>query len=281
MTAAPHGDLAWREALSRVLACGERVSPRGMETRELLHSNLIRIDMSRAVVTSPERRLNYRFQCAEALWILSGDDRLEPLARYVPRMSNFSDDGVTLAGAYGPRVVSQLPWVVDQLLRDRDTRQVVLTIWERTPKPSKDVPCTVAMSFSIRSGQLHQHVFMRSSDVWMGVPYDMFSFSCIGLKVACEYNRRRDLLETVGSGAPGPITPGVLSIAATSSHVYARDFEDVERVLSSPQPEPVAPVPTDRVLSGDWKNLEIDIGVIRDGLGDGTYWTPRPPRRAR
>lgn len=284
---APNGDAAWRAALRRILEHGTRVAPRGQPTIELLHSQLIRIDMGRAVVTSPLRKLSYRFQCAEALWILAGDNRLEPLTKHVKRMAQFSDDGATLAGAYGPKIVSQLEYIVEQLMRDRDTRQAVLTIWERNPKPSKDIPCTVAMSFSIRDDRLHQHVFMRSSDAWLGVPYDMFSFSMVGVWVACEYNYRtgRAVADAEAAGetviAWPPLSLGVLTISATSSHIYTRDLESIDLVLRTPEPEPVERIPDNLVRIGDWRSIELDLKRIEEGHDSGILWTPRPRKEDR
>jgi len=246
---APGGSAAWRKLLCDILDNGHPVAPRGQPTLEVLHVNKVTVDMARAVVTDPRRKLSYQFQCAEALWILAGDNRLEPLTKYVKRMADFSDDGVTLAGAYGPRVVSQLDYVVNALRTDRDTRQAVLSIWTPCPAPSKDIPCTISMVFSIRDNRLYQHVMMRSSDAWMGIPYDMFSFSCIGLRVLCAYNA--PLLSTASC-----IVPGALTISMTSSHLYERDLENVNAVLESIPGVPIEPPPKDVLAQGKWSWLE-------------------------
>jgi thymidylate synthase len=238
------GEQAWRECLKRILADGGEVAPRDQSTLEVLHVNHIRCDMARAVVTSPARKLNYRFMAAEALWVLAGDNRLEPLTRYVKRMAQFSDDGVTLAGAYGPPVVDQLSYVVRTLLADRATRQAVLTLWRPRPMPSKDIPCTVAMTFNIRAGELHQHVFMRSSDAWLGVPYDLFTFACVGLKVACEVNRLSQ------SALGNRVVPGVLTVTPSSSHLYLRDLESAKQVLGAGIGPTVSSVDLDAVVEG-------------------------------
>ncbi len=224
------GDTAWRHLMLDILEHGKEVSPRGQPTIEVLHTNNIVLDMGRAVVTSPERKLNYQFMCAEALWILDGDNQLEPLTKYNKRMAQFSDDGETLAGAYGPRIMPQIQYVVNALWKDRDTRQATLSIWTPNPEPSKDMPCTVAMVFSIRDSRLHQHVFMRSSDAWLGIPYDIFRFACVGLHILAEFN---NIIEH------NYVSPGQLTISMTSSHIYKRDFEKVFKVLKSPTPEPI------------------------------------------
>lgn len=204
----------WFDVLNKLLMSGRRQSPRGKETRELLHQT-ITVPLTDCVLTSRVRNLNYRFMAAEALWILSGDNALAPLLEVNPRMAEFSDDGVTLAGAYGPRIHSQMQYIIFKLQQDRDTRQATLTIWDRNPEPSKDIPCTVAMSFNIRDNRLNVHVYMRSSDAWLGLPYDVFSFSMVGLSVVGTLNLAAGHINVV---------PGDLYLTAMSQHLYQEHY---------------------------------------------------------
>jgi len=261
------GESAWRYALHRILMEGKEVSPRGHPTLELLHEQLITIDMARAVVTAPGRKLSYQFMAAEALWMAEGSDDVEPLARFAPSMRNYSDDGRKLFGAYGPRINAQFEYVVKTLLHDKDTRQAALTIWQPNPPATKDVPCTVAMVFSIRGGRLYQHVFMRSSDIWLGVPYDMFSFSTVGLRVACAYN-----VLTEGD----PILPGHLTISMTSSHLYLRNREAAEAVLASSPAPAIEPVPDRVIMEGRWPVLAADLMTAREMSGAPVTWKVTP-----
>lgn len=263
----PGGDAAWRQLLANTLGHGEAVAPRGQPTREVLHTQQLRCRLGQPVVTSPARRLNYRFMAAEALWILAGDNRLAPLTRFVERMADFSDDGKTLAGAYGPRVVPQLPYVIDALLKDPNTRQAVIGIWTPNPEPSKDIPCTLSLGFSLRGHELHCHAQMRSSDVWLGIPYDIFSFSCVAFYVTCMYNLRV---------REHRVLPGQLTITATSSHLYERDVDKARSVLATPPSREVEPVPEDLVLEGAWDLLKTDLEALRDEHRGCRHWRPRP-----
>ena len=263
------GELTWRRALHRVICDGAPASPRGQDTVELL-AHVVSVDLARAVVTTPRRKLNYRFMCAEALWILDGDDALAPLTRFVKRMADFSDDGERLAGAYGPRLVPQINHVVDALVGDRDTRQAAATIWTPNPARSKDIPCTLAVTFNVRRGQLHQHVYMRSSDLWLGLPYDMFSFSCWGIRVACAANSR-----LAASKYDGPIGLGSLTVVASSSHLYDRDRANAQAVLNTVPSAPVPPCPAALVAMGDWDAIRDDL--IRQREGEAPMWWPVTP----
>ena len=181
--------------------------------------------MRRPVITLPERKLSTKFLGGEAYWILSGDNRVETIAPYNKNIVNYSDDGVTFFGAYGPRILSQLDYVIDKLKSDADTRQAVLTIWRENPPETKDVPCTVAVHFMIRDHKLNCHVYMRSNDLWLGFPYDVFNFSMLSHLVCCKLNAF--VVENGGV----IIEPGMLYHTASSRHIYEQHFEQVEQLI--------------------------------------------------
>lgn len=217
----------WLNLLSNILDHGRQVSPRGLTTKELVH-HAISFDMRYPVITASDRKLSYKFMAAEARWILTGDDRVATIAPYNQNIAKFSDDGRIFFGAYGPKVVSQLPYVVGKLRADRDTRQAGMTLWRENPPETKDTPCTVAIFFNRRSGQLHCHVFMRSSDAWLGIPYDVFNFSMLAYLVC-------------GLLADGT-RPGWLYLTAMSSHLYEQDWAKATACLGQvPSQVPAAP----------------------------------------
>jgi thymidylate synthase len=215
-------DNAWYNQLQEIMEYGRSTSPRGQLTKEL-PSKTLEFDMNRCVIINPERALGYKFMAAEAWWILTGQDDVATIAPYSKNISNFSDDGHKFFGAYGPRIVEQLDYVVAALMKDADTRQSVLTTWRPNPPETKDVPCTIAMDWLIRDNTLECHVFMRSSDNWLGIPYDAFNFSML----SCEILRRLNF------NGPKSYQLGNCYLTAASSHLYERDFDAVNRVLDA------------------------------------------------
>lgn len=216
---------SWLEALSAVLQRGYAVRPRGQTTLELPHYALKPIDMNHPAIAVTARKANYRFMAAEAYWIIIGDDSVAGIAPYNSVMAKFSDDGERLAGAYGVPFNEQVGYVCDALERDPDTRQATMTFWRPSPKPSKDIPCTVALDFKIRGDKLNLHAFMRSSDQWLGLPYDIFSFSLIAAAVCSAANAAHiDLLS--------PLTLGNLYLTAASSHLYEQHCEAARRIVA-------------------------------------------------
>lgn len=251
------GDQFCRAALAAVLRDGTHASPRGKGVRELTVPTVITLlNPARPLMTTVERKANYRFGMAEACWIASGADDLEPLEDRNKRMREFSDDRRTLWGAYGPRVMGQLPHVIGSLKRDPDSRQAVLMTWRPQVGPvysggqpgykrefraaglvdvgesgpewrecswrSKDTPCTVAWHFQLRNNRLNLTVFMRSNDAWLGTTYDVLSFTTV----------QRCVAAILG------VEVGEYHHVPSNLHLYDEHIESAERVLvASPDRE--------------------------------------------
>lgn len=201
-------DTAWLAAIQNVCLGGEAVAPQastganGRVSFELI-AHTMEFDMGYPIVTC-KPNTSWIYMAAEAIWILSGENSLFYSQEIQRIQAPYSDDGKKLSGAYGPSFQSQLPYILDLFARDINTRQAVLTIWKRSPKPSKDIPCTVALQWLIRNNKLHCIVTMRSSDVGMGLPYDMFSFACMSAEIASKLG----------------VELGICYITAGSRHIY-------------------------------------------------------------
>lgn len=206
----------WIKALETVLETGKVSAPRGMPIKELMAYQTC-TPMEWPIVTVKERELGYKFMAAEAAWILSGDNRVKTIRPYSKAISNFSDDGHFFHGAYGPMIRDQLHFVIDALNADKDTRQAVLTIWRPNPRPSKDIPCTVSVQFLIRDGMLHVIDTMRSSDLWLGWPYDVFNFSMLARYVICHLKQKPEL--------------GVIVLQAGSAHLYEQNWLPAQAIV--------------------------------------------------
>lgn len=135
-----------------------------------------------------------------------------------PSFQRYLDDG-RFWGSYGTRIGIQLQHVVRKLRKDPDTRQALVTLWSPTfdNTPGKrDYPCTVSLGFRFDQThtKLRMNVLMRSNDVWLGLPYDMFQFTQLQLT----------LCHILG------VEPGGYRHHAWSMHLYERDLVASERL---------------------------------------------------
>jgi thymidylate synthase len=230
---------------------GRTASPRGMRTREVLGAHLMLTDPRRRLVNlPPERVLNPAFAVAEALWILSGSD--DPwIFAYNRTLIRYADGG-RLRGAYGPRIrrwrdeLDQLDYVRRLLARDPNTRQAVIQIYDPQidTRGHRDVPCTLSYRFFLRSGRLDMHTTMRSNDVWLGLPYDLFTATI--------------LHELMASWVGAEL--GVYHHYVDSLHLYAQHKQQAAAIAALPV-APSTPMPALAVPAPDGFD-ELLTGVI-------------------
>jgi len=205
----------WVNLLKTVMNEGYDIKIRGSVTLECISQTSI-IDMNLPYVDIPERKIGKKFRYAEAAWILSGDNKVSTIAPYCKTISQFSDDGYYFRGAYGPHIISQLPYIIHLLRKDPSTRQAVISIWNRSPGYSIDIPCTLSIQFLIRNNKINTVVSMRSSDLWLGWPYDVHNFSMLTVYVILHL-KKYEL--------------GNLYLTAGSQHIYIRDWESCKNIL--------------------------------------------------
>jgi hypothetical protein len=126
----------------------------------------------------------------EAIWMLAGRKDLRFPEYFNSRMRNFSDDGMTLNGAYGWRwrrafSVDQVTRIIDHLQEAPNSRRAVLTMWGvahdfRKIDESADVCCNTQAYFDLRHGALNMTVLNRSNDmIWGAYGANVVHFSIL------------------------------------------------------------------------------------------------------
>lgn len=203
--------------VNHVIMKGEKVSARGIPTRELTAVTLIFPNTLEPLLPiGVGRGVNLKLAALEALQLVSGVTRADLVRVAAPTFESVLVDAADPDyGAYGPRVVEQLADCIELLKEDPSSRQAIAVIWEkRDLRHVGDKPCTVFFQFLVRdSGHgyeaLEMHTHMRSQDVWLGVPYDIFMFTQLQHTMAHEL------------GLP----VGRYVHHATSLHIYERNLE--------------------------------------------------------
>lgn len=137
------------------------------------------MDPTDRVLYSRTRDANPFFHLMEAIWMLGGRNDLAFLKQFVSTFGAYSDDGVTLHGAYGHRWREhwgrdQLDDIADELMAHPDSRRCVLGMWnpgadlEKLSSGGRDVPCNTHAYFDIRNGRVNMTVCNRSNDAIFG-----------------------------------------------------------------------------------------------------------------
>lgn len=205
--------------LELVLEEGEPVTPRGLSTLEVSPLLFELTDPRQCLVLQRARRLNYAYAIVERLSLLSGRSDPEMLCFYVGKLRDYVNPCTAcFDGAYGPRVRPQLQYVYDELRRDPASRRAVISVYSPSDQhDSLDVPCTLTLQFLVRRGQLDMIVSMRSSDLFLGLPYDVSQFC---------------FLQHIMSGWLA-VDPGRYIHWAASAHLYDEHAASAQQVVST------------------------------------------------
>lgn len=178
------------KSLQRIIKKGYSISPSKGDALELT-GVLLTLKNPRMRVSQSVARGVLTSCLGELLWYLAGSNRLDYIKYYIGLYGKSSDDRKTIYGAYGPRIFGDPPFdqitrVISTLKSKQESRQAVVQIFDAkdTVEFHSDIPCTCTMQFFIRKGLLHMSTTMRSNDVFVGLPHDIFAFTMIQELVA-------------------------------------------------------------------------------------------------
>lgn len=259
MTVYRNAQAAFLGELSEISARGETVTVRGTTTREIQAAVLELTAPCERVILVPGRNNSIFAAIAETMWVLAGRNDLDYLSAYLPRAPDFSDDGVTWRGAYGPRLrnwngTDQIAEIRNLLDADPTSRRAVATIYDpdRDFVQSKDIPCNNWLHFLERDGKLHLNVTARSTDIWWGLSgINLFEWSV--------------LLEVMAYWLG--VDVGVLRFFTSSLHLYERHYRQADDVLRTAQPAidtAYDPEVTTPRFATSWQDFD---DVVREWMG--------------
>ncbi|MBP7722475.1 MAG: thymidylate synthase [Alphaproteobacteria bacterium] len=174
-----------RKCIEKLITNGYQIQPSKGACKELF-GVILELSNPRARLSQTESKGVF-FSClGELFWYLSRSDELAFIQYYIPHYHLYSDDKKILNGAYGPRIfnmngIDQYKTVRELLAKKPDSRQAVIQIFQAKDITieTEDVPCTCLLQFTIRNGLLHMHTSMRSNDVFVGLPHDIFAFTML------------------------------------------------------------------------------------------------------
>lgn len=265
------------EAMQNIMDNGDdREDRTGTGTRSIFGGQM-RYDLSRGFPAVTTKRLAWKAVVGELLWFLEGstderrlaeitygEDRDDLYERSTIWTANADEQGVALGyrndymqkelgPVYGSQWRSfggfdQIAEIIRQIKEEPDSRRIILSAWnppeiERMALP----PCHTLSQFYVNKGKLSCQMYQRSADMFLGVPFNIASYSLLthilaritGLQVG-------DFVHTVGD-----------------VHIYNTHYEAVsEQLKRTPQKLPSLRMPPftslEEVLDLDVSDFQLE-----------------------
>jgi thymidylate synthase len=182
----------------------------------------------------------------ELLWFLKGDTNIKYLQENGVRIWNeWADENGDLGHVYGYQWrswpdykgghIDQISQVIDQIKNNPNSRRLLVSAWNVAEVDEMALPpCHLLFQFYVADGRLSLQLYQRSADCFLGVPFNIASYSLLLLMVA----------QVCG------LEPGEFVHTTGDTHLYLNHMEQTDLQLSR---EP-RPLPTMR-LNPDVKNI--------------------------
>ena len=211
----------------------------------------MRFDLAEGFPLLTTKKLHLRSIIHELLWFLAGETRVEPLQEAGVRIWNewataeecgrfgreagdlgpiyghqWRNFGATRQpdGTYGKDGVDQIQRLLEGLQNNPYSRRHLVTGWN--PKEANEVtlpPCHTLFQFYVQDGKLSCQLYQRSADVFLGVPFNIASYSLLTLMVAqvCR------------------LAPGEFVHSFGDAHLYKNHLDQARLQLTrTPRPRP-------------------------------------------
>jgi thymidylate synthase len=181
----------YEDLLRRVMADGTPKSDRtGTGTRSVFAQQL-RFDLDRGFPLITTKRVHFRSVAYELLWFLRGDGNVTWLREHgVTIWDEWADAKGDLGPVYGVQWrswptpdgghVDQISDVLSTLRSNPDSRRMIVSAWNVGAIPQMALPpCHTMFQFYVADGRLSCHLYQRSADLFLGVPFNIASYALL------------------------------------------------------------------------------------------------------
>lgn len=229
----------------------------------------MRFNLSEGFPLITTKKLHIRSIVHELLWFLQGDSNIKYLHdNGVTIWDEWADENGDLGPVYGVQwrswpgrngeTIDQIADLIDQIKTNPDSRRLIVSAWNPADIPNMALPpCHLLFQFYVAQGKLSCQLYQRSCDIFLGVPFNIASYSLLthmvaqqcGLEVGdfvwtggdCHiYNNHFEQAELQLSREPRSYPK--LVIHRKPESIFDYRFEDFEIVGYDPHPHIKAPV---------------------------------------
>lgn len=199
----------------------------GVGTRSVFGYQM-RFNLAEGFPLVTTKKLHIRSIVHELLWFLSGSSNIKYLHdNCVSIWDEWADENGDLGPVYGVqwrswpaadgRKIDQITNLVEGIKKNPDSRRHLVVAWNPAEVDKMALPpCHCLFQFYVANGKLSCQLYQRSCDIFLGVPFNIASYSLLTHMIAQQCDL--DVGDFVWTGG--------------DCHIYKNHFEQVELQLS-------------------------------------------------
>jgi thymidylate synthase len=216
------------DLMKHVLENGARKEDRtGTGTLSVFGSQM-RFPLAKGFPLLTTKRLHIKSIIYELLWFLRGETNIKYLQQHGVNIWNeWADEVGELGPVYGAQwrswktpdgnAVDQISQVIDQIKTNPDSRRLIVSAWNVGEIPKMALPpCHLLFQFYVSEGRLSCQLYQRSADIFLGLPFNIASYSLLTMMVAqvCD------------------LTPGEFVLTLGDAHLYSNHIDQARLQLT-------------------------------------------------
>jgi thymidylate synthase len=253
------------DLVKHIIETGTDKSDRtGTGTRSVFGYQM-RFDLQKGFPLVTTKKAHLKSIIYELLWFLQGDTNIDYLKQHnVKIWDEWADENGNLGPVYGKQwrswvsadgvEVDQVKDLIHQIKNNPDSRRMIISAWNVADLPKmKLMPCHCLFQFYVANGKLSCQLYQRSADVFLGVPFNIASYSLLTMMIAqvCD------------------LQPGEFVHSFGDVHLYSNHFEQANLQLSrTPFPLPTMKINADvkDIFSFKFEDFELLDYVSHPGI---------------
>ena len=182
--------------LRRILAEGEQKGDRTGTGTISVFGHQMRFDLSDGLPAVTTKKVHWPSVIHELLWFLSGDTNVSYLQENKVRIWNeWADEDGNLGPVYGKQwrkceaddgtEIDQIENAIDLLKNNPNSRRIIVSAWNVGELDEMALmPCHAFFQFYVNDGKLSCQLYQRSADAFLGVPFNISSYSLLTYMMA-------------------------------------------------------------------------------------------------
>ncbi|MBQ2166826.1 MAG: thymidylate synthase [Bacteroidaceae bacterium] len=216
------------DLLNRILEEGVEKKDRTGTGTISVFGNQMRFHLEDGFPLLTTKKLHLKSIIYELLWFLKGDTNAHYLQEHGVRIWNeWADEDGNLGHIYGYQWrswpdyqgghIDQITEVINQIKNNPDSRRMIVSAWNVADLNNMNLPpCHILFQFYVANGKLSCQLYQRSADTFLGVPFNIASYSLLTMMVA----------QVCG------LQPGDFVYTTGDTHIYLNHIEQVKLQLT-------------------------------------------------
>lgn len=218
----------YHDLMKHILENGVEKGDRTGTGTKSVFGHQIRFDLSEGFPVITTKKLHLKSIIHELLWFLQGDTNIKYLKDNGVRIwDDWADNEGNLGPVYGYQwrnwpdgnggTIDQIKKLIDQIKTNPNSRRLIVSAWNVADVDNMALPpCHTFFQFYVANGKLSCQLYQRSADVFLGVPFNIASYSLLVLMVA----------QVCG------LEPGEFVHTFGDAHLYSNHFDQAELQLT-------------------------------------------------